>query len=85
LKDFEKWTEGFAELVAREWDLPDGLTDSHRTVIQFLRDFFRKTGTIPTVYETCKKAGVCLNELRNLFPGGYRRGACRMAGLPFFA
>ena len=25
-----------------------------------------------------------LDELGELFPGGYRRGACRIAGLPFF-
>jgi tRNA 2-thiouridine synthesizing protein E len=85
LKNFDRWNEDFAELAAKEWDLPEGITESHREVIRFLRDFFRKTGSIPTVYETCKQAGVCLNELRSLFPGGYRRGACRMAGLPFFA
>lgn len=85
LENFDQWTEGFSELVAKEWNLPDGITESHRAVIRFLRNYFRETGSIPTVYETCKQAGVCLDEVRVLFPGGYRRGACRMAGLPFFA
>ena len=85
LEDSDQWNERFAELVASEWNPSEGVTEAQREVIQFLRDYYRKTGNIPTVYETCRQAGVCLDELRTLFPGGYRRGACRMAGLPFFA
>ena len=31
----------------------------------------------------CRAANLTLEELQTLFPGGYRRGACRMAGLPY--
>ncbi len=83
LEDFEQWDLRFAQLVAGEWELPDGLTAKHMQVLYFLRDFYSKTKNIPTVFATCKANEIDLDELRVLFPGGYRRGACRMAGLPF--
>jgi len=85
LEDFDQWDERFAQILASEWRLPQGLTEKHRRIIYFLRDFYRKKKNIPTVYTTCRVNKIGLHELRELFPGGYRRGACRMAGLPFFA
>ena len=38
-----------------------------------------------TLIETCENNKMRLKELRELFPEGYRRGACRVAGLPFVA
>ncbi len=84
LKDFDQWNERFAQLIVREWKLTQGLTNRHRRVIVFLRDYYRVTDNIPTVYETCKASNLELTEFRELFPEGYRRGACRIAGLPFF-
>ena len=84
LESFEQWNDRFAQLVASEWQLPNGPTEKHWQIIHYLRDYYRKTGAIPTVYEACKANGIEVGELRDLFPGGYRRGACRMAGLPFF-
>ena len=84
LEDFEKWDEPFAELVAKKWKLPKGLTDRHRDIIMYLRDYYKKTKNIPTIHETCRENNLTLEELRGLFPEGYRRGACRIAGLPFF-
>jgi tRNA 2-thiouridine synthesizing protein E len=83
LEDFNQWNLRFAQLVASEWDLPQGLNEKHMQIIYFLRDFYSKTKNIPTVFATCKANEIDLDELRCLFPGGYRRGACRMAGLPF--
>jgi tRNA 2-thiouridine synthesizing protein E len=85
LEDSEQWNERFAHLVAREWTLPDGLTARHWGIIKYLRDYYRIHKNIPTVYETCQANGLNLDELLNLFPAGYRRGACRAAGLPFFS
>jgi TusE/DsrC/DsvC family sulfur relay protein len=85
LKDFDKWNERFASLVVSKWDLPAGLTKRHWKIIQYLRDYFDKTKNIPTVYETCKSNDIEFEEIGILFPKGYRRGACRAAGLPFFA
>jgi TusE/DsrC/DsvC family sulfur relay protein len=84
LESFEQWDDRFAEIVASEWQLPDGLTEKHWQIIQYLRDYYRRTGTIPSVFVSCKANGVDVDDLLDLFPDGYRRGACRMAGLPFF-
>ncbi len=84
LESFSEWDERFAEIVASEWKLPEGLTDKHWQMIQYLRVYFDNTGTIPTVYAFCKANGIEVKELGDLFPDGYRRGACRAAGLPFF-
>jgi tRNA 2-thiouridine synthesizing protein E len=84
LESFDHWNERFALIVAGEWQLPAGLTDKHWQIIRYLRDYYRRTGTIPTVFAACRENGIEAGELRALFPGGYRRGACRIAGLPFF-
>ena len=84
LESFDQWDEGFAMRVAHDWKLPSGVTDRHREVIRYLRDYYSQRSTIPTVFETCDANGLDLDDLRKLFPDGYRRGACRMAGLPFF-
>jgi len=83
LERFEAWDRTYANLVAAEWDLPCGVTEGHWKVIRYLRGRYESTGIIPTVFETCKANNLSLEELRTFFPAGYRRGACRMAGLPF--
>jgi TusE/DsrC/DsvC family sulfur relay protein len=85
LEDFHQWNERFALVVSEEWDLPEGLTEKHWEVIRFLRNYYQAINNIPTVHEVCEAHGLDLNGLRELFPEGYRRGACRIAGLPFFA
>lgn len=78
----EDWNRTFANLVASEWELPCGITEGHWKVIRFLRERFGSSGAIPTVYDACKINNLSLKDLHTLFPTGYRRGACRMAGLP---
>jgi tRNA 2-thiouridine synthesizing protein E len=85
LRDFDDWDEPFAHAIADAWDLPDGLTDQHLAVVHFLRDYYGDNGASPTVYQTCERATLELEELHALFPDGYHRGACRMAGLPFLS
>lgn len=85
LKDVRTWNERFAHWVVRDWSLSQGLTSRHWRIIRYLRDFYGRTGTIPTIYELCRANRLGLGEFGKLFPEGYRRGACRAAGLPFFA
>jgi tRNA 2-thiouridine synthesizing protein E len=84
LENFEDWSEDFAHFVISEWKLPSGFTEKHREIIYYLRDSYQRNQNIPTVFETCENNQLSLKELRELFPEGYRRGACRVAGLPFF-
>jgi tRNA 2-thiouridine synthesizing protein E len=83
LKDFEKWNERFAHWVVRNWNLPEGLTEKHWQIIRYLRDYYRKAGNLPAMFEVCNSGNIGLDEFGELFPKGYRRGACRAAGLPF--
>ncbi|MCP4606017.1 MAG: TusE/DsrC/DsvC family sulfur relay protein [Proteobacteria bacterium] len=83
LENFNQWNKRFALLVMQEWNLPQGVTDKHREIIQFLRNYYDEKKDIPTVYEMCRSNNISLQALMELFPDGYRRGACRAAGLPF--
>ncbi len=85
LEDFNQWNERFAHLVSQEWKLPNGLTSRHWEIIRFLRNYYHTMKNIPTVFEVCQAHDLDLEGLQDLFPDGYRRGACRIAGLPFFA
>jgi len=85
LEAFNQWNERLAELVSGEWELPQGLTTKHWEIIRFLRDYYEGKNNIPTLYEVCEAHNLDLDAFRQLFPEGYRRGACRAAGLPFFA
>jgi tRNA 2-thiouridine synthesizing protein E len=80
LARFEAWDEDFAARVAGELGVE--LTERHRQVLAFLREAYAARGACPAVRETCRAVGLSRGELEALFPGGYRRGACRMAGLP---
>jgi len=84
LADFKQWNERFAHLLSAHWELPRGLTPQHWEIIHFLRDYYQAAGNIPTVYEVCAAHNLDLAGFNGLFPEGYRRGACRVAGLPFF-
>ncbi len=59
------------------------LTSDHWRVIHFLRDAFKQSKRIPTVYETCEGCQLDLDQLEALFPDGYHRGAVKIAGLRF--
>jgi len=85
LENFNDWSEDFAHFVINEWKLPKGLTEKHLQIINYLREFYQNNKNIPTVFETCESNQLSLKELKELFPEGYRRGACRVAGLPFLA
>ncbi|MEW5700759.1 MAG: TusE/DsrC/DsvC family sulfur relay protein [Candidatus Zixiibacteriota bacterium] len=83
LRDFDTWDEQFACTVAHTWNLTDGLTETHWKVLRYLRASYRRVKNVPTIYELCTANGIALDEFGRLFPGGYHRGACRAAGLPF--
>jgi len=74
------WDEGFATLKAYEMKMSK-LSEKHWDIIHFLRQSFEKNNVVPTVYETCEKNGIELDDLEKLFPDGYHRGAIKVAGL----
>jgi tRNA 2-thiouridine synthesizing protein E len=77
------WDAGFAKGMAAELGMREGLTDEHWRVISFIRDKYMKTGECPTIYEMGTGCGLKLARLKRLFPTGYLRGACVLAGLTY--
>lgn len=83
LVDHAEWDENFAVNKARELKMQDGLSDEHWKIIRYLRESFARTGVLPTVIAACEDNQLRLEELAKLFPGGYHRGAVKVAGLRF--
>jgi tRNA 2-thiouridine synthesizing protein E len=81
--DFNDWDEDFARTMAPRYGITGGLTARHWEVIRFIRDTFEEYGHCPLVYHTCKANGLRLRDLKELFPTGYLRGACRLAGVTY--
>jgi dissimilatory sulfite reductase related protein len=77
----EDWTEEVAEALASECDI-EALSDSQWRVIRVLRDYFSYHGRAPLNRDLKAALGIGLMELEGLFPGGIRRGARLIAGLP---
>jgi tRNA 2-thiouridine synthesizing protein E len=57
------------------------LTPNHWRVIRYLRQHYDERHEVPTVFQACEDNGLELEELERLFPGGYHRGAVKLAGL----
>jgi TusE/DsrC/DsvC family sulfur relay protein len=83
LMDSCQWDEDFAEGTAGELGITGGLQKEHWEVINFIRRTFKETGTCPLVYQTCRMKNIDLAALKMLFPSGYLRGACRLAGITY--
>lgn len=87
LANFSDWNEDVARKLA---DI-DGLelTDCHWVAINFLRDFYRIYEIPPSDRIMIKQIGEKINEsgctrkhLKQIFPKGGCKHACRLAGLP---
>ena len=83
LSDFREWDENFARGMAPKVGIISGLSEDHWKIIHFIRDTFKQTGKCPLVYETCRMNRLHLQELKKLFPAGYLRGACKLAGITY--
>lgn len=79
--DFTDWAEEICAALAAETGLAQ-LTERHRQVIRFLRQFYAAHGRAPLNSQLRKGTEMSLLELEALFPGGIRNGARRLAGLP---
>ena len=83
LLDFNDWDEDFASAMAHNVSIEGDLTKAHWDIIFFIRDTVRQLGRCPLVYQTFKMSGLPLREVRRLFPTGYLRGACKLAGVTY--
>jgi tRNA 2-thiouridine synthesizing protein E len=83
LLDPGEWDEAFAEGTASSVGISQNLGKRHWDVIHFIRKEYREKDRCPLLYETCRQNGLSLKELEDLFPAGYLRGACRLAGCTY--
>lgn len=83
LLDFDRWDEGFATETAARCGITSGLTGLHWRVLRWIRWHVEEFGACPLADRTCRATGLGLKDLRELFPSGFLRGACRMAGVTY--
>jgi dissimilatory sulfite reductase related protein len=80
-ESFEDWSDDVFEELARASGVAP-VTDRHRQVIRFLREYYAYNGRAPLNNQLRKGTGMSLLELDDLFPEGIKMGARRLAGLP---
>jgi TusE/DsrC/DsvC family sulfur relay protein len=76
-----EWDEDYAIRKAEEMKMPGMLSDKHWQIIHFLREQYKRTGVVPTVYDCCESNNIELEDMEKLFPDGYQRGAVKISGL----
>ncbi len=84
LVDPQEWNEAVAEGFAREENI--ALTEHHWEVIRFMRDYYAEHQVAPDVRHVTKHLEVRISGdtrklLFELFPYGYVKQACRIAGM----
>jgi tRNA 2-thiouridine synthesizing protein E len=77
----DTWNESVAQLLAQT-QIPEGLTEDHWRVINYMRHYYMEFKSIPPVRKLSRDTGISLRELKGLFPDGLTKGACRIAGIP---
>jgi len=82
--DTKKWTEEVAQILAQA-ELPKGLTEDHWTVIDYMRQYYLEFGSVPPIRMLARRTGLSLLRIKELFPNGLTKGACRYAGVPRIA
>ena len=80
----QEWDEEVAQALARQENLL--LTDEHWDAIRFMRDFYRDRQVAPDVrfviWHLAERFGPSSrNKIFELFPYGYVKQACKIAGM----
>ena len=83
LADPKTWDLQFAAAMARRLGQQGDLTLLQLKVVLYVRRHFIRHGEVARVYPTCRACGVSRAKLRALFPWGYQRGVCRLAGISY--
>ena len=81
LIDSDRWSEEIAEILAKD-EAPQSLTEDHWKVIDYMRQFYHDFGTVPPVRMMSRNTQLSLRRIKELFPSGLTKGACRIAGIP---
>lgn len=77
----EDWDEELALALAAESGLTE-LSEVQWQVLRFQRQFYAESGRAPLNRQLAAGTGLPLLQVEGLFPGGIKKGARRIAGLP---
>ena len=87
LLNSQDWDQEIAVAIAKQLSLE--LTDSHWLIIDFMRTFYQRYQAIPLMRLFIKAIRAELGDevansgyLNQLFPPGFLKTACKIAGLP---
>lgn len=83
LSDFTQWDRDFPEAIAPQVKIVGGLSEKHWDVINYIRRVFDHEGRCPLIYEVCRAGNLNMHGFKKLFPAGYLRGACKLAGITY--
>ena len=81
IQEPDKWNESVAEDLAKT-ENASPMGEDHWKLVNFLRDYYIKFEIAPPIRMLCKKTGLDLKYIYQLFPSGPAKGACKVAGLP---
>lgn len=81
LLHFEDWNKDWADYVRGLEGIYE-LSDEHWKVLNTLRGYYEENNFAPLTVVVCRSTGIPLGRIFDLFPSGFGRGACKMAGLP---
>ncbi len=73
------WNEDIAVRFARREGIE--LTEDHWSAIRFMREFYAEHQIAPDARHVMKHLGQHRNRLFELFPYGYVKQACKIAGM----
>jgi len=77
----ETWSVSIAQSIARE-EVAGDLSDDHWKIIDCLRQYYLEYNTVIPVRMLVQRTGISLHRIQELFPSGFARGACKVAGIP---
>ncbi|MFC2036099.1 TusE/DsrC/DsvC family sulfur relay protein [Chloroflexota bacterium] len=81
LKYPEMWTKEVARSLTRG-EVPNILTPDHLKIINCVRQYYLESGTIPPIRLVIRSTGFSLACIHELFPSGYLKDICKVAGIP---
>ena len=76
----ETWTKRVARTLA-QGEVYEGLTQDHWKIIDCVRQYYLEFGTIPPIRLVVRRSGFSLRCIHELFPNGYAKGVCKVAGI----
>ena len=84
----EEWNDDLALFLARQEENLESLTEEHWAVIRFMRTYYEEHHIAPDARHVMKHLGeyrgpdqADRNDLFRLFPYGYVKQACKIAGM----